>query len=100
MISATVAPERRWRMSMTCLSRRESAEVSGVASDLLGITVAAMGKSFGDQYLVGFGVEKSTVLKIQQRRRFVKREVENSARPASWVVDGWGIALTARIPLP
>ena len=49
MISATVAPERRWRMSITCLSRRDRAEVSGVASDLLGISVAAMGNSLGSR---------------------------------------------------
>ena len=40
MISATVAPARRWRISITCVSLRDSAE--GVSSDLLGIRVAAI----------------------------------------------------------
>src|SRR2546428_13430118 len=45
IISATVAPERRWRMSITCLSLRESG--AGVLSGLFGISVAAIGLPVG-----------------------------------------------------
>src|SRR5258706_14729491 len=68
MISATVAPLRRWRMSITWLSRRESPAGAlalvelDVASDLLGISVAAMGnrlrvRNAGPRWCV----EKSTL---------------------------------------
>src|SRR5438105_6440896 len=69
MISATVAPERRWRISMTWVSLRERAE--GNSSDLFGISVAAIGIRLGLDMSPSY-VEKSTVLNFQQPRPFVK----------------------------
>jgi hypothetical protein len=68
-------------MSITWLSRRESpvgavAEAE-VASDLLGISVEAMGNRLRVKEPDPVGVLKNQpyVLKIQQWRPFVKREV-------------------------
>src|SRR2546423_14959357 len=72
MISATVAPARRWRMSITCLSRRE--RVAGDSSEFFGISVAAMGNRLGLRVLSLVYVEKSTVLNFQQQGPFVKAQ--------------------------
>src|SRR2546423_5802715 len=72
MISATVAPERRWRISMTWVSLRERAE--GNSSDLFGISVAAIGIRLGLDMSPSY-VEKSTVLNFQQPPPFVKTHV-------------------------
>src|SRR5262245_57578745 len=65
MISATVASPRRWRMFMTCRSRRVS---SSVGSRLF-IAAAPMGGS-GSNVCVDF----LTVLIFQQRTAFVKSQ--------------------------
>src|SRR3954469_6827275 len=77
MISATVAPVRRWRMSITWLSRRESADGLAGASSFLGISVAAMG-NHRESKESRKGVEKSTVLNFQQTYGFVNTEVSGA----------------------
>src|SRR5437762_2629034 len=86
MISATVAPDRRWRMSITWLSRRESAEGPVGASSFLGMSVAAM-RDHRELEESRKGVEKSTVLKFQQPYAFVKAEVSGSLSKHDIPVD-------------
>src|SRR5690348_7862434 len=69
MISATVASPRRWRMSITWRSRRESVAASGsgvMTRDVWSVR-AALDARAGT-------VEKSAVLIFQQPGGFVKRE--------------------------
>src|SRR4051794_29687642 len=75
MISATVAPERRWRMSITCLSRRERAVAGAADSDLLAISVTLIRERLEETSSWELYVEKSTVLKIQQSPGFVNRQL-------------------------
>ncbi len=60
MISATLAPSRRWRMSITCRSRRASPGV--VVESVIGNAV--------------MGAEKSIVLNFQQKAAKVKTSLQ------------------------
>src|SRR3954464_13146894 len=89
MISATVAPERRWRMSITCLSRRERAVLGAADSDLLAISVTLISERLEETSSWELYVEKSTVLKIQQPPRFVNRQLfRSAAQEVDVAVDG------------
>src|SRR3954471_126963 len=87
MISATVAPDRRWRMSMTWFSRRERADGPDDTSSFLGISVAAIGIAW-NSCESREGVEKSTVLNFQQSYGFVNSEVSAPLFELDVAVDG------------
>src|SRR3954462_12824364 len=62
-------------MSITCLSRRERADVGAAESDLLAISVTLIRERLEETSSWELYVEKSTVLKIQQAPGFVNSQL-------------------------